>query len=126
MYEWQAVDEDRYIVATLLATFNGYLIGNLKLVLTPLLCIKELYPDILSVICLQRIQITKFLGFFKACATFQVQQNAVKLGFCKLRATIKLQLSTVVLLQLAFEVLSEIFFLLDYNTLITILNKSSN
>ena len=40
----QTIDKYRHIVATLFSTLNRDLIGNLKLVLTPVSAVQELYP----------------------------------------------------------------------------------
>ena len=42
--QWQSVDEYRHIVTTLLSALNRNLIGNLKLVLTPVSAVQELHP----------------------------------------------------------------------------------
>ncbi len=42
LHQRQTVDEDGHVIATFLATFNRNLIGNLKLVLTPILLVEEL------------------------------------------------------------------------------------
>ena len=50
LYQWQTIDEDGHIVAALLASFNGYLIADLKLVLAPVLLVDELNPHTFTVL----------------------------------------------------------------------------
>ena len=42
--QWQSVDKYRYIVTAFLSALNRDLIGNLKLVLTPVSAVQELHP----------------------------------------------------------------------------------
>ena len=49
--ERESVHKDSYIIAASLAAFNSNLIGNLELVLTPMVPVKELYPDTFAVFC---------------------------------------------------------------------------
>ena len=51
----ETIDKNRYIIATLLSSLHSNLIRYLKLVLTPLGAIKELYPYALSVSRIKRI-----------------------------------------------------------------------
>lgn len=51
----ETIDKNRYIIATLLSSLHCNLIRDLKLVLTPLGTIKELYPNALSVSHIKRI-----------------------------------------------------------------------
>ena len=49
--ERESVHKDSYIIAASLAAFNSNLIGNLELVLAPMVPVKELYPDTFAVFC---------------------------------------------------------------------------
>ena len=68
LYERQTIDEDGHIIAALFAPFNGDLVCNLKLILTPLMRIEELDPYMLTVFRFKSELVTEFLGFLEACA----------------------------------------------------------
>ena len=54
LHQGQTIDKNRYIITTFFATFHRDLIGNLKLILTPMLTVKKFHPNTLSVFCFQR------------------------------------------------------------------------
>ena len=58
LHQRKTVDENRDVVAALPMALNGYLIGNLKLVLTPLFLIEKLHPNTLAIFCFQRIEVS--------------------------------------------------------------------
>ena len=45
---WQTVYKDGHIVTAFFASLHRYLVGNLKLILTPLLAVEELHPNALA------------------------------------------------------------------------------
>ena len=50
--ERESVHKDGYIIAASLAAFNSNLIGDLELVLAPMVPVKEFYPNTFAVFCL--------------------------------------------------------------------------
>ena len=54
LHQWQAVNEDGHVITTFLTPLNRNLIGNLKLILAPILLVEELEPHTLPVLCFQR------------------------------------------------------------------------
>ena len=111
LHKWQAINKDGHIITALLPAFDGYLIGDLKLILTPLVTVQKLYPNALAVCSVQWVKVTKFLGFLETSATFKVDEYLVKLLCRELRPSMFRQLPVVVPLQLAFEIGLQIFLL---------------
>ena len=72
LHKWQAINKDGHIITALLPAFDGYLIGDLKLILTPLVTVQKLYPNALAVCSVKWVKVTKFLGFLETSATFKV------------------------------------------------------
>ena len=126
LYQWQTVDEYGHVVATLLASLNGYLIADLKLVLAPVLLVDKLNPYTFTVFQLEILQVTEFLGFLKAGAAFKIEEYLVKLFISKVFTTMRSQFLLVVLLQLHLEISEQILFLLDGNVLVTHLRQGFN
>ena len=100
----QAVDKYRHVITTFLSALNRNLIGNLKLVLTPVGTVKKLHPQAFAAFQFERKEVTQFLCLFKACATFKIDENLLKLRLCKLCASNLFQLLLVVFLQLLLEI----------------------
>jgi type I restriction enzyme, R subunit len=59
----QTIDKYRHIITTLLSTFNRNLIGNLKLVLTPMSAVQELHPQAFTAFHFKRKEVTQIFGF---------------------------------------------------------------
>ena len=68
----QTIDKYRHIVTVFLSALNRNLIGNLKLVLTPMSAVQELHPQAFTAIQFKRKKVTQFLCLFKASATFKI------------------------------------------------------
>ena len=78
--ERQTIDENGDIVSAGLTTFDSNLIGYLKLVLAPMVLVEKLYPDAMpAILCLQRIEVAKLLGFFKEGAAFKINAYFLEL-----------------------------------------------
>ena len=120
----QTIDKYRHIVSTLLSALNRDLIGNLKLVLTPVSAVQELHPQAFATFQFKRKEITQFLCLFKASATFKIDLYLFKLGICKFCTTEFLQFLLVVLLQLFLEIGRQVLFLFNMNILVIHLLKS--
>ena len=120
----QTIDKYRHIVSTLLSTLNRDLIGNLKLVLTPVSAVQELYPQAFTAFQFKRKEITQFLCLFKASATFKIDKYLFKLCLRKLSATKFFQFLLVVFFQLFFEIGRQVLLLFNMNILVVHLLKS--
>lgn len=68
----QTVNEYRHIITALFPSFNCNLVGNLKLVLTPMGTVQELHPQAFTTFKFKRKEVTKFLCLLKASATFKI------------------------------------------------------
>ena len=104
LHQRQTVYKNGHIVAALFTAFHRDLVGNLKLVLAPLLTVEELHPDAFAVHRVKRIKATELLRLFKACASFKVNEYLVKLLIRKFGTAMLCQPLTVVYLQLPFEI----------------------
>ena len=120
----QTIDKYRHIVSTLLSTLNRDLIGNLKLVLTPVSAVQELHPQAFTAFQFKRKEITQFLCLFKASATFKIDKYLFKLCLRKLSATKFFQFLLVVFFQLFFEIGRQVLLLFNMNILVVHLLKS--
>ena len=104
LHKRKSVYKDCHIIAALLPTLYSYLIGNLELILTPLLCIQERNPNYMTVLKLKIFKIAKLLRLFKASATLQMKHNLIKLSLRK-RSTAKFFKSfAIVFFQLELKV----------------------
>ena len=104
LHQWQTIDKDGHIITALFPALDSYLIGDLKLILTPLVTVQELYPNTLAIGSVQWVKVTKFLGFLETSATFKVDEYLVKLLCRELRPSMFSQLLMIVPLQLVFEI----------------------
>ena len=120
----QTIDKYSHIVTTFLSALNRNLIGNLKLVLTPVSAVQELHPQTFTAFQFKRKEVTQFLCLFKASATFKIDKYLFKLRLCKFGTTQFFQLLLVVFLQLPFEIGRQVLLLFNMNILVAHLLKS--
>ena len=120
----QTIDEYRHIVTAFLSTFHRNLVGNLKLVLTPVSAVQELHPQAFTAFQFKRKEVTQFLCLFKASATFKVDKYLFKLRPCKFGTTQFFQLLLVVFLQLFLEIGRQVLLFFNMNILVVHLLKS--
>ena len=98
LHKRQTIDKDGHVITALFPALDSYLIGDLKLILTPLVTVQKLHPNALAVGSVQWVKVTKFLGFLETSATFKVDEYLVKLLCRELRPSMFRQLSVIVLL----------------------------
>ena len=122
--QWQSVDKYRHIVTAFLSALNRNLIGNLKLVLTPVSAVQELHPQAFTAFQFKRKEVSQFLCLFKASATFKIDKYLFKLRLCKFGTPQFFQLLLVVFLQLFLEIGRQVLLLFNMNILVVHLLKS--
>ena len=124
LHKRKSINKDCHIITALLPTLYGYLIGNLKLILAPLLSIQERHPYYLTILKLKILKIAKFLRLFKAGTTLQMKHDFIKLSLRK-RSTAKFFKSLAIMFfQLELKVTAQILLLLNLHILIAILLQS--
>ena len=126
LHQWQTIYKNGHIVATFFSTFHRYLIGNLKLVLTPLLTIEKFHPNTFAVCHVKRITVAELLCLFKPRTAFKIDKNLFKFLCRKFSSTMFCQSFTVVYLQLTFEICLKIIFFRNLDILIIHLLKCSD
>ena len=124
LHQRKTIDQDRNIITTFLPAFNSDLIGNLELILAPLLCIQERDPYYLTIFKFEILKVTEFLGFFKASTSFKMEHDLVELSLCEFRTPHFFKSLTVMFLQLKLEIAAEILFFFYLHILIAILLQS--
>ena len=124
--ERESVHKDSYIIAASLAAFNSNLIGDLELVLAPMVPVKEFYPNTFAVFCFQWEKVTKLLGLLEQSTALKMDADSLKLLIGELSLAHRSQLFGVMLLELLLEVRIQVCLLLQFYILVAHVLKGGN